>query len=37
MMYAHEPSLEKLRDDLLSFYEQALPGAASDDNEEDDD
>jgi carboxypeptidase C (cathepsin A) len=25
MMYAHEPSLEKLRDDLLEFYDDALP------------
>lgn len=25
MMYAHEPSLKKLRDDLLKFYEQSLP------------
>lgn len=24
MMYAHEPSLEKLRDDLLKFYKKAL-------------
>lgn len=25
MMYAHEPSLEKMRKDLLKFYESALP------------
>jgi carboxypeptidase C (cathepsin A) len=25
MMYAHEPSLEKLREELVDFYESALP------------
>jgi carboxypeptidase C (cathepsin A) len=25
MMYVHEPSLEKLREDLLKFYQSALP------------
>jgi hypothetical protein len=35
MMYVHEPSLAKLRKDLLKFYDDALPKA--DDDEEDED
>jgi carboxypeptidase C (cathepsin A) len=37
MMYAHEPSLEKLRDDLVEFYQSALkPLEESNDNGEED-
>jgi hypothetical protein len=35
MMYVHEPSLIKLRRDLLEFYDSALP-AAADENEDGD-
>jgi carboxypeptidase C (cathepsin A) len=36
MMYAHEPSLEKLRDELVEFYAGALPPAADDAEDEED-
>jgi carboxypeptidase C (cathepsin A) len=43
MMYVHEPSLVKLRKDLLKFYDEALPkaetdgGGAGQDGEDEDD
>jgi carboxypeptidase C (cathepsin A) len=37
MMYAHEPSLKKLRDDLVDFYRESLrsPQAEKDDGDGD--
>lgn len=32
MMYVHEPSLEKLRQDLLQFYESAVPALSAPEN-----
>jgi carboxypeptidase C (cathepsin A) len=37
MMYAHEPSLEKLRKDLVKFYDQTLKPLAVDKDGDDDD
>ncbi len=37
MMYAHEPSLEKLREELVEFYASALPDLSDDDADEDGD